>query len=57
MLRKIELVSDKKIDNKTLNKIKGGGWCCCANCVCGNNPGDSWSDDNARTSRGEEPVM
>jgi len=56
MLRKIKLVNDKEIDKKNLNKIKGGAWCCCANCVCGQNPGDSWSDDNARTSRAEEPV-
>jgi len=50
MLKKIELVSDEKIDNKTLNKIKGG-WCCCGDCICGPGASESWSDDSARTSR------
>lgn len=48
MLKKIEL-SEKKLDNTILNKIKGG-WCCCASCQCGQFSGDSWTDDNARTS-------
>lgn len=46
MLKKIELVSDKKLDNKTMIKIKGG-WCCCSSCVCGSGSGNTlWNDDS-----------
>ncbi len=55
MLKKIELVSNQKIDNKSLNKIKGG-WCCCANCVCGSLLPTTWSNDKANTAMGTTPL-
>ena len=43
MLKKIDLVSDKKIDKEALNKIRGG--CICARCICGTKPATDWSND------------
>lgn len=47
MLRKIELVSDEKLDSKTMNKIKGGS-CTCARCICGRGSVDTWSSENSQ---------
>ena len=50
MLRKIDLSIDKKVDNKALDKIKGG-WCACARCICGTKVPDSWRDDSSSSAQ------
>jgi len=50
VLKKIELVSEKKMGNKTLIKIKGGA-CICANCVCSTMADDTWRDEKAGRSK------
>jgi len=40
MLKKIDLISEKKINNKTLEKIKGGH--VCARCICGTKVPETW---------------